>query len=89
MRDVRQYIRKITRFKSVTIEKMEPNFGLAHSIIDGVTSVVNQYRLVIVLEDALATTIYLLVYMNEAPNRFTNNKLIVSICTEYKLQRHS
>jgi|TARA_B110000914_G_C15303242_1_gene372081 hypothetical protein len=48
VRDVRQYIRQIARFKSVTIVKRENNFGLARSIIDGVMSVVNQYGLVIV-----------------------------------------
>ena len=35
--EVRSYIRSIAGFKSVTIIERETNFGLARSIIDGVT----------------------------------------------------
>ena len=42
VKDVRQYIRQIDGFKSVTIVKRKTNFGLARSFIDGVTLDVNQ-----------------------------------------------
>ena len=48
VKDVRQYIQQIDGFKSVAIVERETNFGLARSITDGVTSVVNQYGRIIV-----------------------------------------
>ncbi len=79
VKDVRQYIRQIDGFKSVTIVERKTNFGLARSIIDGVTSVVSQYGRIIVLEDDLVTSPYFLTYMNEALDRFANDERIVSI----------
>ena len=43
VRAVRAYLREVTGFKSVSIVEREENYGLARSIIDGVTSVVNQH----------------------------------------------
>ena len=40
----REYIRTITGFKSVQIIERSHNWGLANSIIDGVTSVINKCR---------------------------------------------
>ncbi len=63
---VRQYIRTIDGFKSVTIVERTENWGLARSIIDGVTTTVNRYGRVIVLEDDLIVAPYFLQFMNEA-----------------------
>lgn len=79
VKDVRQYISQIDGFKSVTICERETNFGLARSIIDGVTTIVNQYGRIIVLEDDLVTSPYFLVYMNEALDRFAREESVVSI----------
>ena len=48
--EVRSFLREITGFKSISIIERESNFGLARSIIDGVTHVCDQYGRVIVLE---------------------------------------
>ena len=64
--EVREYIGKIDGFKKVTIIKREKNWGLANSIIDGVTKTVNEYGKIIVLEDDLITSPYFLKFMNEA-----------------------
>ena len=40
--EVRSYIDSIDGFKKVTVIKREKNWGLANSIIDGVTTIVNQ-----------------------------------------------
>ncbi len=64
--EVREYIDKIDGFKKVTIIKREKNWGLADSIIDGVTNIVNEYGKIIVLEDDLVTSPYFLKFMNEA-----------------------
>jgi len=64
--EVRSYIKSIDGFKDITIIEREKNFGLADSIINGVTKIVNRYGKVIVLEDDLVTSPYFLRFMNEA-----------------------
>jgi hypothetical protein len=64
--EVREYIDTIDGFKKVTIIKREKNWGLANSIIDGATKIVNEYGKIIVLEDDLVTSPYFLKFMNEA-----------------------
>ena len=54
------------KFKAVHVVCAEQNKGLANSIIDGVSEVVNRYGSVIVLEDDLLTSPFFLKYMNEA-----------------------
>jgi hypothetical protein len=63
---IRKYIHTIDGFKTVTIREREKNMGLAGSIIDGVTDVVNKYGRVIVLEDDLITSPFFLSYLNKA-----------------------
>ena len=53
--EVRNYIHKITGFKSITLIEREKNWGLARNIIDGVTTQVNRFGRVIVMEDDLIT----------------------------------
>jgi hypothetical protein len=77
--EVREYIHQIDGFKSVKIVERPVNSGLANSIIDGVTSVVNQYGRVIVLEDDLVTSSYFLQYMNDGLNIYEKNEGVVSI----------
>lgn len=79
VREVRYYIRKIDGFNSVTIVERESNFGLASSIIDGVTSVVNKYGRIIVIEDDLITSPYFLEYMNRALEKFSNDEQVMQI----------
>ncbi|ORU93994.1 MAG: sugar transferase [Cycloclasticus sp. symbiont of Bathymodiolus heckerae] len=66
VKEVRKYIHSINGFKTITVVERDKNMGLADSIIDGVTSVVNQYGKVIVLEDDLVTSPYFLKFMNDA-----------------------
>jgi hypothetical protein len=64
--DVRSYVKSINGFKKIIIIERESNWGLADSIIDGVTSIVNEFGKIIVLEDDLVTSSYFLMFMNEA-----------------------
>lgn len=64
--EVRQYIHQIEGFHKITIVEREKNRGLAQNIIDGVTTLVNQYGKVIVLEDDLIVSPYFLQFMNDA-----------------------
>jgi hypothetical protein len=77
--EVRNYIKTIDGFKSVTIVERNSNFGLARSIIEGVTSIVNEYGRVIVLEDDLVTSPYFLQFMNDGLDLYELNEDVASI----------
>lgn len=66
VRQVREYVRGISGFKEIEIVERGENWGLARSIIDGVTRAVDRYGRVIVLEDDLVVAPYFLQFMNEA-----------------------
>jgi hypothetical protein len=73
VKEVRSYIKTIQGFKSLTIIEREKNWGLAATIIDGVTNVVNQYGKIIVLEDDIVTSSYFLKFMNDALDFYADN----------------
>ena len=64
--EVRNYLRLISGFKTVHLIEREENWGLARNIIDGVTTQVNRYGKVIVLEDDLVVAPHFLQFMNDA-----------------------
>ena len=66
VRQVREYVRGISGFKEIEIVERGENWGLARSIIDGVTRAVDRYGRVIALEDDLVVAPYFLQFMNEA-----------------------
>lgn len=76
---IRSYLRNIRGFKSITIVERKTNWGLANNIIDGVTSVVNEYGKVIVLEDDLVVSPYFLKYMNEALDLYEKEEQVACI----------
>jgi len=77
--EVRKYVDSIDGFKKVTIIKREKNWGLANSIIDGVTKIVNEYGKIIVLEDDLVTSPYFLKFMNESLEMYKDELKVASI----------
>ncbi len=77
--EVREYINSIDGFKKVTVIKREKNWGLADSIIDGVTKIVNEFGKIIVLEDDLVTSPYFLKFMNDGLNIYKDKKNVASI----------
>lgn len=66
VKEVRAFIRSIQGFKKITITERAENWGLARSIIDGVTTQINRYGRVIVLEDDLVVAPHFLQFMNDA-----------------------
>jgi len=76
---VRNYLKSVSGFKSVTIIERELNFGLAKSLIEGVTLMCERHGRVIVLEDDLVTSPHFLRYMNEALDRYADNDNVISI----------
>ena len=76
---VREYLKTIDGFKRVEIIERKNNFGLAKSIIMGVTEIINKYGKVIVLEDDLVTASNFIEYMNEALVLYEKDKRIYSV----------
>ncbi|MGE4442605.1 MAG: sugar transferase [Desulfomicrobium sp.] len=79
VQQVRTYIQTIVGFRSVTIYERDRNFGLADSIISGVTDVVKLYGKVIVLEDDLVVSPFFLRYMNDALRIYENNASVMHV----------
>jgi hypothetical protein len=76
---VRRYIDNIDGFASVTVIKRDKNWGLANSIIDGVTQVVEQHGKIIVLEDDLITSPYFLDYMTDGLELYKDVEEVASV----------
>ncbi len=76
---VRYYLKSIKGFKSLKIYESKNNKGLANSIIDGVTKIVNKYGKIIVVEDDIVTSPYFLRFMNDALNMYENETDVICI----------
>ena len=66
-------------FRSVTIIEREKNWGLANSLIAGITEIVNIYGRVIVVEDDLILSPYFLQFMNEALEKYKDEDKVASV----------
>ncbi|MDO3627496.1 methyltransferase, TIGR04325 family [Mucilaginibacter sp. BT774] len=75
----REIIKKKKWCKNVYISESSVNKGLATSVIDGVTEVVNKYGKVIVLEDDIIPSKYFLQFMNDALNIYQHDEKVLSI----------
>lgn len=79
MQQTRDYVRSITGFDAVHIIERTENYGLAKSVITGVTEVIRRHGKVIVMEDDLITSKYFLEYMNVALEKYEFVKNVFSI----------
>lgn len=79
VREVREVAAVAKGFASVEVVARERNFGLAASIIDGVTGQVQRHGRVIVLEDDIVVSPYFLRYMNDALQMYANDEQVASI----------
>lgn len=73
--EVRKYVDKYvssSAFKNVVVEKRDKNVGLAGSVIDGVSRVLDKHGRVIVVEDDLVVDPQFLVFMNGALDYYDN-----------------
>lgn len=77
--EVREYLKTINGFKSITIYESTTNKGLANSIISGVTKIIEKHGKVIVLEDDLITSPNFLNFNNQALDFYKKNDKIFSI----------
>lgn len=76
VKEVRAFIRSIQGFKKITITERAENWGLARSIIDGVTTQINRYGRVIVLEDDLVAAPHFLQFMNDALETYRDEERV-------------
>ena len=72
--EVRRYIHTVKGFKKVHITERKENWGLAKSIIDGVTRTLKAYGRVIVIEDDLIVAPYFLQFMNDALEKYKDTE---------------
>ncbi len=79
VKETREVIRNVSGFKSIKVIEQKTNKGLAASIIQGVTQVVNEYGKVIVFEDDLLSSPYTLSYFNEALRKYELEELVMHI----------
>lgn len=77
--NVRNYIKSVHGFKSITIYESQLNKGLATSIIEGVSQILKIHETVIVLEDDLVSTNNFLDFMNQSLLIYKNEKAVFSV----------
>lgn len=79
IKKVRQLIRSKKWCNHVEIVEREENIGLAQSVMDGVSAILEKYDRVIVVEDDVALSPFFLDYMNDALAAYYNDERILSI----------
>ena len=79
VKEVRDYIKVIDGFKSVTIIERERNWGIEENVIHGVTEIINQFGKIIVLEDDIVTSKYFLNFMNTGLENFSGVSNVFAI----------
>lgn len=79
IKEVRQVIRAKKWCREVHIIEQDKNKGLANSVIDGVTEIVNRFGKIIVLEDDLVLSGGFLKYMNDALNLYRNEDRLMHV----------
>lgn len=76
---VRDVIRDIRGFRSLTIVEREKNFGLAKSVVEGLNLVLSEHRKVVVMEDDILTSRNFLSFMNTALDFYEDESRIFCV----------
>ena len=80
IKEIRNYINSLDGgFKKIHQRYSKENKGLAASIVEGVTDIVNDKGFVIVIEDDVVTSRSFLSYMNDSLEKYHNEKRIMHI----------
>jgi hypothetical protein len=66
-------------FAKVTLLAAESNLGLSRSIIAGVTRLTDEFGRAIVMEDDIVTSVHFLKFMNDALEKYQNDRRIAAI----------
>lgn len=82
-REMQNEVKRVARLKqwckNVTVKESKVNKGLATSIIEGVTELVNKHNKIIVLEDDLVSSPFMLEYFNKALIHYESKEDVISI----------
>lgn len=79
---IRGYLQQFSErcnFKSINIREEEHNKGLANSIITGVTNIINQFGIAIILEDDLFVTLNFIEYMQKGLDYYALDERVGAI----------
>ncbi len=79
---VRQFVRGIKGFKTLTYHFSDENKGLAPSVFAGVTDVINQYGKAIIVEDDIISSTNFLSFLNQGLDFYQDHKEVFSISGE-------
>lgn len=79
VQETRSILKTISGFRKVEFIEAPENKGLANSIIDGVSRILEKYGKVIVLEDDLITSSNFLDFMNQALDYYETDRRIHSV----------
>lgn len=79
IKEVRTVIREKKWCKEVIIKERTANLGLANSVIQGVTEVIEKHGKVIVLEDDILTGKFFLKFMNEGLNTYEKEEKVYGV----------
>lgn len=77
--EIRDFVRSISGFKSISIHENDRNRGLAPSIIAGVSEVLEKYGSAIVIEDDLILSHNFLNWMNQCLEVYYDNEDVFSV----------
>ena len=77
---VQEFVRSIKGFKSLNYNFSEKNRGLGPSVIKGVSEVINQFGMAIVIEDDLVVSKNFLSFMNQGLETYKHQKEVFSVC---------
>ena len=78
--EVRSFCRSINGFRSVKIVFSERNKGLADSIIEGVSLVLENHESAIILEDDLLVSKGFISFMNAGLKAYSGDMTVISVC---------
>lgn len=70
VKEVRELISKVDGFREVKVIARPHNYGLANSVIDGVTRLSKEYGKVIVIEDDVISSPHMLEFFNDGLRRY-------------------
>jgi putative methyltransferase (TIGR04325 family) len=76
---VRQLVNEKKWCGTITLIAAETNKGLAPSVIDGVSKIMNKYGRAIIIEDDVELSPYFLQFMNEALEKYQDEERVLSI----------
>lgn len=79
VQEVRDQLKQINGFATVQVWERQENLGLARSVIQGVSSLIQEYGRVIVVEDDLQLSSNFLLFMNQALNHYAGYQKVFSV----------